>query len=181
MPNLILVRHAQPAIEPDKPSTEWRLSEDGRTHSRKMAHQLTPYQPHIVITSREPKAAQTGPIIAQTLELPYETAEHLHEHKRTGEFFTQEQFQQKIRAFFERPTELVFGLETAEQALKRFETAVTQTIARHPHQNIIIATHGTVITLLITAHNPTIAPIPFWQNLKMPDYVHSTDTDFKLS
>jgi 2,3-bisphosphoglycerate-dependent phosphoglycerate mutase len=176
---LILVRHAQPAIDPNKPSAEWQLSEDGRTRSRELAEQLRSYQPDIVITSHEPKAAETGRIIAETLGLPCETAENLHEHQRTGQFFSQEQFQQKIRDFFERPAELVFGLETAEEALERFEAAVTQTITRHPHQNIIIATHGTVITLFVSAHND-IEPIPFWQQLKMPDYKVLTQTSFKL-
>jgi broad specificity phosphatase PhoE len=178
---LILVRHAQPAIDPDKPSTEWPLTKDGRTAAHQMAEQLKSYKPDIVVTSTEPKAAQTGQIIAETLGLPCQTAENLHEHQRTGKFFSQGEFQQKVRDFFERPNELVFGLETAEEALERFETAVLQVIAQHPNKNIIIATHGTVITLFINAHNPHIAPIPFWQNLKMPDYVHSTDTDFKLS
>jgi broad specificity phosphatase PhoE len=177
---LILVRHAQPVIDPDKPSAEWQLSEDGRTRSRELAEQLKPYQPDIVITSQEPKTAETGRIIADTLGLPYETAENLHEHERTGEFVSQEKFQLQVRDFFERPTELVFGLETAEEALGRFEAAVYQTIGHHPNQNIIIATHGTVMTLFITAHNPTIAPIPFWQQLQMPDYKVLTQPNFKL-
>jgi broad specificity phosphatase PhoE len=167
---LILVRHAQPIIDSNKPSAEWQLSADGRNRSRELAEQLRTYQPDIVITSREPKAAETGRIIAETLGLPYETAENLHEHRRTGEFVGQEKFQQQVRGFFERPTELVFGLETAEQALERFETAVSQVIGRHPNKNIIIAAHGTVMTLFIAAHNPTIAPLPFWQQLQMPDY-----------
>jgi broad specificity phosphatase PhoE len=114
------------------------------------------------------------------LGLPWETAENLHEHERTGEFVSQEKFQRQIRAFFERPTELVFGLETAEEALGRFEAAVSQTLARLPNKNIIIAAHGTVMTLFITAHNPTIAPIPFWQQLQMPDYKVLTQPNFKL-
>jgi broad specificity phosphatase PhoE len=146
---LILVRHAQPIIDSNKPSAEWQLSADGRNRSRELAEQLRTYQPDIVITSREPKAAETGRIIAETLGLPYETAENLHEHRRTGEFVGQEKFQQQVRGFFERPTELVFGLETAEQALERFETAVSQVIGRHPNKNIIIAS------------------LPFWQELQL--------------
>jgi broad specificity phosphatase PhoE len=177
---LILVRHAQPVIDPNKPSAEWQLSEDGRTRSRELADKLKPYQPDIVITSQEPKAAETGRIIAEILGLPWETAENLHEHERTGEFVSQEKFQRQIRAFFERPTELVFGLETAEEALGRFEAAVLQVIGRHPNKNIIIATHGTVMTLFITTHNPDIAPIPFWQQLQMPDYIVLTRPGFQL-
>ncbi len=180
MPYLILVRHAKPVIEPDKPAPLWQLSQDGRTRSQQLAHQLTPYQPHIVTTSQEPKAAETGQIIADTLGLACQTAENLHEHQRTGEFFTQEIFEQKIRDFFEQPSQLVFGLETAEQALMRFETAINKTIAQHRDKNIIIATHGTVITLFIAAHNPDTAPIPFWQNLKMPDYTVLTHPSFKI-
>lgn len=179
MPHLILVRHAQPVIDPNKPSAEWQLSEDGRSRSRELGEQLRTYQPDIVITSREPKAAETGRIIAETLGLPWETAENLHEHERTGEFVSREKFQQQVRDFFERPTELVFGLETAEEALGRFEAAVLEVIGRYPDKNVIIATHGTVMTLFIANYND-IEPIPLWRRLQMPDYIVLNQPHFTL-
>ncbi|MFZ0546021.1 MAG: histidine phosphatase family protein [Candidatus Promineifilaceae bacterium] len=177
---LILVRHALPIIQPGHPAAEWQLSEDGRIRTRELAEKLRAYQPDIVVASQKPRAAETGRIVADLLGLPYETAENLHEHERGSEFVSRERFQEQIEAFFERPTELVFGLETAEQALERFESAVSQVIGRHPNKNIILATHGTVITLFVAAHNPDIAPLPFWQQLQMPDYIMLRRPSFKL-
>ena len=176
---LILVRHSLPEVDREKTAAEWRLSEEGRRRCRETAAELAVYRPEIVVTSQEPKAQETGEIIAGTLNLPWETAADLHEHRRTGEFFSQEQFQQQVREFFERPSELVFGLETAEQAGQRFSTAVSRVVEEHSGKNILIAAHGTVITLFIAAHNP-VEPIAFWQQLKMPDFVVLTQPSFTL-
>jgi broad specificity phosphatase PhoE len=176
---LILVRHSLPEVDPETAANEWRLSEEGRRRSREMAEQLAAHRPEIVVTSQEPKAQETGEIIAGVLNLPWETAAGLHEHRRTGEFFSQEQFQQQVREFFARPSELVFGLETAEQAGRRFSEAVSRVVEEHAGKNILIVAHGTVMTLFITAYNP-IKPVPFWQQLKMPDFVVLTQPSFTL-
>jgi broad specificity phosphatase PhoE len=176
---LVLVRHSLPEVDPETAAAEWRLSEEGRQRCREMAKQLAAHRPEIVVTSQEPKAQETGEIIAGVLNLPWETADGLHEHRRTGQFFSQEQFQQQVREFFARPSELVFGLETAEQARQRFSTAVSQVTKNHAAKNILVVAHGTVMTLFITAHNP-IEPVPFWQQLKMPDCVILTQPFFKL-
>jgi broad specificity phosphatase PhoE len=136
-----------------------------------LATKLVAWKPDVVITSLEPKAIETGRLAAGFLGIPCETATGLHEQERTSAKFTsQERFQSDIAAFFQRPDELVFGDETANQAVQRFRHAVTTVLARHSQGNVCIVAHGTVITLFV-AQATDIDPFAFWQRLGLPAYI----------
>jgi len=167
---LILVRHAAVQINPQQPARTWNLSPDGRSRCRAFAPRLRPYQPSIFITSDEPKAQETGQILAAELGVPWHPAPNLCEHDRTGAPFlsSKAEFTAQIADFFTRPDALVFGRETAVQAGNRFDTAVHAVMAPHSEENIAIVAHGTVITLFLTRHNPHIEPLSFWQALTQP-------------
>ncbi len=178
---LIFIRHSSVQIEPGIPSPEWPLSEDGRSRARNLAHQLITYNPTRTITSQEPKARQTGQIIAGELSLPWLSAPDLHEHDRQGVSFleSKEAFETAVTRFFDNPNTLVFGNETANQALKRFDTAVHHLIATYPADTLTIVTHGTVLTLFLSHYNQ-LAPFPFWQKLQMPDFFVVNLPDMRL-
>ena len=118
---------------------------------------------------------ETGDIIASTLGIASKTALDIHEHDRTGVLFSPSRtvFQARLTNFFTKPDQLVFGRETAIEALTRFSRAVTAL-----HQEGIttplallktgVVSHGTVITLFVCHHNPTLHPIDFWHRLTMP-------------
>jgi broad specificity phosphatase PhoE len=168
---LILVRHSQPNIVPGVPAQEWPLSERGRRRCQPLASRLAPWQPGVVVTSQEPKAIETGRLVAKLLDTPLETAAGLHEHERKGiAFTTPEQFQADVAAFFLHPGERVFGSESADQAGRRFHQAATTVLAQHPLDNVAIVAHGTVITLLV-AQAAGVEPFPFWQRLGLPAFV----------
>ena len=62
----------------------------------------------------------------------------------------------------------MWGNETAVTACDRLETAVRQQLAAYPQDTLAIVTHGTVLSLLITRHNPHIQAFPLWQALTLP-------------
>ncbi|MCJ7702407.1 MAG: histidine phosphatase family protein [Anaerolineales bacterium] len=135
-----------------------------------LAESLQPYQPGLVVTSLEPKAVQTGEILAQTLGIPWTTGDDLHEHRREGgRILSREQFQAQIAALFARPEQPVFGLETARQALDRFSKAIEALPQRFPQINIAVVTHGTVMSLYyeaLTGEDPYL----FWCQLGLPAF-----------
>jgi len=167
---LALIRHAAVQIEPDVPAVKWQLSPDGRTLTRQLAPQLIPWRLNRIITSTEPKAVETGQILADELGLPRQTAVNLHEHDRQGTpyFARREDFAAAVARFFTHPDKLVLGRETAAQARDRFVTAVNRLLAAHPQENLAVVAHGTVITLYICHANPSIDPVAFWQKLTAP-------------
>lgn len=171
MRSLILVKHSQPAIEPAVSAKDWRLSLEGRRRCVALAQRLSSYQPTCIIASTEPKASETAQLIAAKLNLPWHTAADLHEHDRSNEpFHSPEEFRQFVANFFARPDDLLFGQETANEALARFTQATEHVLGAHPEGNLAIVAHGTVISLLVAAHNP-IEPFVLWQQLTMPSFV----------
>jgi len=171
MNKLILVKHSLPEILPEIPASEWHLSAEGRLRCQALADELAGHAPDFIFSSQEPKAEKTGQIIAQQLVKPLSIVSGLHEHERkTVRFTNEEQFIANVKEFFEQPDALVFGEETAAQALKRFSSAVDQLISQNRDQNLVVVSHGTVITLFV-ANNCDIEPFPFWSRLDLPSFV----------
>lgn len=171
MRTLLLIKHALPEIIKEQPANSWRLAEAGRQSCRALAERLKPYAPSTIITSTEPKAAETGQLAARYLGLPCEEQEDLHEHERTGvEWMGRQAFESAVRLFFRQPDELAFGRETANQARARFARAVQDTLIQYPVGNLAIVAHGTVITLLTCAYNRR-EPFALWKRLTMPSIV----------
>lgn len=83
--------------------------------------------------SLEPKAIETAQIIAYRLNKPHFTHEGLDEHDRTGDDFSDhDRFETSVKGFFVHPDQLVFGKETAIQAIERFAKALTAVEVEHP-------------------------------------------------
>ncbi len=178
---LILIRHSLPEIVPSIPAKQWHLSSTGRQRCEQLAVQLEEYSPDKLITSDEPKAQETGQIVAKILDTSCTTAPDLHEHERSNEgyFPTEEQFESRVARFFSHPRCLVFGQETADDASTRFVDAVSTAIAPHPGRTIAIVAHGTVITLFV-ARACGIPPLPLWKRLDLPSFVVLTLPAFQF-
>lgn len=171
MITLLLINHSSVQTDARVPAAQWRLSEAGRRRCSALAERLAPYAPQVVVTSREPKAAETGALVAAHLGLPVVSALDLHEHDRTGvPFLGRAEFEAVVADFFARPHELVFGRETAHAALTRFQAAVAVVTEQYPDQTMALAAHGTVISLLV-AHLAGVDGFDLWQRLDLPSFV----------
>ena len=169
MRHLILVRHAAPEIQPAIPARDWALSTEGHLQAERLAARLASLcAPAIVFSSPERKAFETAGLIACALGLKVERVTDLREHDRTGAgYLSADAFAASIAHFFEYPKELLFGRETAAQAGTRFAAAVRELCARTPDRDILLVTHGTVLTLYAAAV-AGVEPLPFWRGLGMP-------------
>jgi broad specificity phosphatase PhoE len=177
---LILIKHSLPDIAPDVPASRWRLSDAGRLRCHALAERVASYQPGLVVASLEPKAQETGSLLAAHLHAPFETAAGLHEHDRSNVgFLATARFEEAVAAFFERPDELILGRETADQARDRFVRAVDAVIAQHRDGTLAIVAHGTVISLFV-AHRSGLAPFPLWKRLDLPSFVVLSLPSFEL-
>ena len=176
---LILVRHSDPERRDEMPSATWPLSRDGIANARAFASRVDPRSAQQIYTSEEPKATGTARVLADAWRLPVETAQGLHEHERPeARILPRDVFRDRIRDLFARPAELVYGAETADQARRRFTAAVMRLIAR-TSGDVIVVSHGTVITLF-TAEATGAEPFAFWGGLKMPCAVVLTIPELKL-
>ena len=171
MKPLVLVKHSQPDVNEGIPAREWQLSVTGKVRAEKLAEFLRPGKPEVIVSSDETKAIQTAEIIAQCLGLTNQVVENLHEHDRSNSpFYSKEEFQHLVQQFFARPSDLVFGGETAGQALERFRITVDAILTRFENKVVVIVAHGTVISLLaesITGYDG----YSLWQELGLPSFV----------
>lgn len=185
MRRLILVRHAAPMKQPEVPAREWSLSPAGHADAARLAQLLAAYAPAAItaiISSDELKARQTAQPLADRLGLPVAILAGLHEHERRAVgYLGDAAFQATMARLFAEPDTLVFGEETANQALARFSQAVGDALALYANASgdLAIVTHGTVLSLFVAAHSDH-DPMTFWYHLHLPAWVVFTLPDFTL-
>ena len=171
MSELVLVRHSKPEVDPTQPAQEWKLGETGLRRAKLLAGRLKTFAPNVIWSSKETKSIETAGVVASAFQVPVRVTDGLEEHHRIGTpyFPTQLEFEGAIERFFTRPDQLMLGTETAEQALKRFTSAINQAIALgDPHT--VVVTHGTVMTLYV-ANKCGVSPMEFWKRLGLPSFV----------
>jgi broad specificity phosphatase PhoE len=128
------------------------------------------YRPTKIVASDEPKATQTGSVMAERLRLPFRVVEGLHEHdRRDGGFLSSEVFAARMRDLFAHPDEVVFGNESASAALARFAKAVDQVVANESG-DVVVVSHGTVMSLFV-ASRARVNASELWSALGLPSYV----------
>ena len=171
MGKLILIKHASPQVDPNVSSHEWKLSPAGREKAMALGERLRAHAPNVIFTSDEPKAIETAQIVADALGVRHEIVPDLHEHDRSNvpQMPTRE-FISSVALFFKRPTELVLGRETAEQARQRTSGAIDAILSQHAGQDLAVVTHGTVLALYLA---PLLREDPFilWRQLGLPSFV----------
>jgi broad specificity phosphatase PhoE len=180
MRKLILIKHAKPLVDPSKASDLWGLSDEGREQARALATRIAPHNVAIMVSSEEPKAAQTAEIVGGELKITVETAPDLHEHDRSnvphmrsGEFISH------VELFFRKPAERVLGRESATEALGRFENAIDDVLAKRAEGNIAIVSHGTVIALFIEHHSDRNG-FGIWREMSLPSFAVFQLPEMKL-
>jgi broad specificity phosphatase PhoE len=90
-----------------------------------------------------------------------------------------EEFDRAVAAFFRRPAELVLGCETAQQASERFAKSMAEVAGRHVEQNVIVFTHGTVLSLYV-ARVTGMEPFALWKCLGLPAFGVLTFPQFEI-
>jgi broad specificity phosphatase PhoE len=161
---VLLVRHSVPAIDPDVPAEEWRLSADGRVRCEALAERLATYEPQTIVSSPEPKARETAELVGGQLGLAVRESKDLREQaRRTVGWLQREQLEAGIRGLFDRRDEVVFGEESAADALARFTRAVDGL-----GPDAVVVSHGTVISLYAAARTGRDA-FEIWRSLELPD------------
>jgi 2,3-bisphosphoglycerate-dependent phosphoglycerate mutase len=179
MRRLFLIRHADTRIVASVPAADWHLSETGCERARTLAAKIKPNGLNHIHSSIEPKALQTAEAFGEVFGVPIVQVPGLQEHERPGvPLLPHDVFERTMEAFFARPSERVFGNETADEARTRFEQALVPLIDNYSG-DLVVVTHGTVLTLLVATKN-RIDPVPFWKQLRMPSAVSLTLPDMML-
>jgi broad specificity phosphatase PhoE len=180
MRKLILIKHARPEVVEDVPSHEWELSDQGNASCGPLAEALRVHAPSMIVTSDEPKAIETGRLIAEILKVPTEIAPDLHEHDRSNvPMMRSGEFLSALAMFFKQPAQFVLGKETARQAAQRFSRGVDAVLQSHPSDNVALVTHGTVLSLFASEHGGG-DPFLLYRRMGLPSFMVFSLPDLKL-
>jgi broad specificity phosphatase PhoE len=163
---LVLVKHALPVLEGSTPPREWPLSDEGKAQAARLAERLGRFAPFRLSTSPEPKALQTSEIVAGELGIPLDVVEGLREIDRPAQPITSTEEHRALNApIFWNMEVRVTRMESGREALERFEAAVRGVLrSAGDDENVVIVTHGTVLSLFVSAHNP-IDAFNLWATL----------------
>lgn len=168
---LILVKHAQPVLDPAVSPREWRLAHEGEEQSHRLAQRLRTFMPFTLVSSPEPKAARTAEIVAATLGIASAVVDGLEEFDRPAmPIVTPEEHRRLNLSIFTTRTLPVLGRESADAALTRFSAAIDRALAPIPagHTLVVIA-HGTVIALFVAQQTRRDA-FELWKRLECADW-----------
>jgi broad specificity phosphatase PhoE len=181
MTQLLLVKHAAPAITEGLPSSAWPLSAKGQQQCEDLHARLVRYRPGVIFTSREPKAAETAAILGSRFGLPAAPWPGLHETDRTGLPFFRDvgDLELRMQDFFDRSSERVIGNESADEAHARFGHAVRTALASTAERVSVVVAHGTVISLLAGRANH-LDPHALWRELDFTTFVVLSAASFHL-
>ncbi len=164
---LVLVKRSLPEIIPTLPADRWHLSEEGRLRCQALAEKLARYSLKCIVPSREPKAVETAPLLADHLDRASQIIEGLHEHDRSNvEWMNEERLEAQVHRLFRHPDRLVMRRGAASKARERFTKAVTSVLQQHTNGTVAIVAHGTVIILVARAVD--LDPFGFWRRLGLP-------------
>lgn len=167
---LHLIPHAQTRLTEGIPAAEWPLTPAGHLQARALAIRLGKVHVSRVVTSPETKAYETGQAIAERLGVPLVRRAGMQEHQRESVTRVNAGADlASMASLFARPSEPVYGDESADTARLRFFSAALSTLMNESGRDELIVSHGTVIILLLAEANGLDAQ-RFWNEVSLPDY-----------
>lgn len=168
---LVLVKHSQPVLDASVPAREWQLSQVGEDQAVQLAERLRQFLPFRLLTSIEPKAYRTCEIISEVLGLPMSQVDDLHEIDRRALPIVSSRVHEELNApIFTNVDKPALGSESARDALERFRAAVDREASCTVGKNLVIVSHGTVISLFSAVYNDLDA-FTLWKNLECASFV----------
>lgn len=167
-PRIVLVRHAEPVVDPQSPARDWGLAEGAEENLLSLVGRLRPLDVDGIITSPERKAASTARTIA--IEFGLGVVEDRALREQGGKYVpwitTEDEFRAAVARHFARPEEAVLGSESSSEAVECFVVGVERARARY--RLPLLVTHGRVMSGFLARVLDTHA-MSVWKELRMPD------------
>ena len=146
--SLYFLRHAETKVNLSKPAREWPITKEGALAAKELAQSEKFSEINGIIHSSEDKAKQTAEAFAEGLDVQMYQLSGLDELARNHEGkLSEEEYRERVHRTFNNPEKNVPGWESANSALKRFEDAVRKVDIMFHQKNVLIVSHGLVLTL----------------------------------
>jgi 2,3-bisphosphoglycerate-dependent phosphoglycerate mutase len=161
---LYLVRHAHADYVPDE---QRPLSARGVADAGRVARLLGQFPIRAIYASPYRRSWQTVQSLAGRLGLPLHFEPDLRE-RTLGRFPAELEFLDAVRRTWEDPAFAHPGGEPNAAAQRRGVAVVQRLLARHGGQEIVVASHGNLLALVLQHFDPGVG-YGFWEALTLPD------------
>ncbi|MEI5909081.1 histidine phosphatase family protein [Bacillus spongiae] len=166
---IYFVRHAHSIYTPDEEGRP--LSDKGFCDAKKVASMLENRELHSIISSPYKRAQQTVEKLAEIKSLTINVIEDFKERRLAEEAV--EHFDSAIKAVWKDELFAYEGGESNLEAQRRGVLAMENVLEHNRGKNIVIATHGNLM-VLIMKHYHNQFDYDFWKQLTMPDIYQLT-------
>ena len=160
---LYFVRHAESAYVPNQ-EVERGLTTQGYDQSEQVSTILEPYDIDVVVSSPYTRAVETVKPLADALG----TNVIIENGFRERELHHVEDFEATVNRQWQDWTRSFGSGESHDSAQQRGLKAVERTRKRWPGLDIVVGTHGTILTLILNHYNDAY-DYAFWKQMTMPD------------
>lgn len=164
MTELFFVRHAHADYSADEYHRP--LSLKGLKDAERVTSLFKNHRIDAVYSSPYKRAIQTVQGIAKDNDLPIQTVDALKERQLANGAIND--FQSAIQRVWQDPVFAWAGGESNQQAMARAIRSLQTIILSHPHDSIVIGTHGNIMVLMMQSFDSQY-DYAFWQKLTMPD------------
>jgi 2,3-bisphosphoglycerate-dependent phosphoglycerate mutase len=159
---IYLVRHAHAVWSPDEARP---LSAAGAAAAVQVADRLANRRISGIYTSPARRAFDTVAPLAARFGVTAEVVADLRERELPPVI---DDFEGHVRRTWTSPGIAVIGAESNLHAQARGVAAIERLVAQHAGEEIVVGTHGTLLTLILNAFDRSFG-YEFWQRLSFPD------------
>jgi broad specificity phosphatase PhoE len=146
--SLYFLRHAETKINLSTPARDWPITIEGTDLTRELAKSDKFSTIDGIVHSSEGKARQTAEAFAEGLDVQMYQLSGFDELQREHEGkLTEDEYRDRVRRTLSNLDDSVLGWESGGAALKRFEEAVRKIDIMFHRKNVLIVSHGIVLTL----------------------------------
>lgn len=136
------------------------LTETGQVQVSECAHDLLPQRIAAVYSSPMQRAVESGALAGLELDVAHHVLDGLHE-VRTGDFAGRPWSDPDMRAIHDRWTQgeldvRIPGAETGQEVIDRFAAALGAIADQHRGEQVLVFTHGAVMSLAIPRLSPNV-------------------------
>ncbi len=163
---LHLIRHARPEIERAVPPEHWHLSAEGRINALALGGRIA-LTAGTVFCSPEPRARETGAIIAGAAGAQVAVHPGLSELGFRAGFLAQEEFSRRVRAYLDGGRDAAF--EPYDDARRRIVACLAE-LCRSEEGDLALVSHGRIMTVLLGDILGRRLGAAEWALIAMPDW-----------
>ncbi len=166
MSKLIVIRHAQVAVDFNLPASDWPITEHGIEATRQLALAEPWNEVARIYHSPELKAAVTASVISEISGVPTAVKDDLRE-LYVPMIQPHEAFVRRFGAYLDGYNDPEF--ENWDNATNRIVHCVKQLVHREEGKSFAVVSHGRIITVLFSYLFKRRLTVDDWQSIHFPD------------